>query len=67
MNAETLAALGEPNRFRIVELLRHGPQSVNDIGFQTIDLPNAGAGAGVVLVPMGRVAAEDSAVEAPDR
>jgi DNA-binding transcriptional ArsR family regulator len=29
---ETLAALGEPNRFRIVELLRSGPRSVNDIG-----------------------------------
>jgi DNA-binding transcriptional ArsR family regulator len=31
MNPETLAALGEPNRFRIVELLRAGPRSVNDI------------------------------------
>ena len=31
MNPETLAALGEPNRFRIVELLRTGPRSVNDI------------------------------------
>ena len=29
---ETLAALGEPNRFRIVELLRTGPRPVNDIG-----------------------------------
>ncbi len=29
---ETLAALGEPNRFRIVELLRAGPRAVNDIG-----------------------------------
>jgi DNA-binding transcriptional ArsR family regulator len=29
---ETLAALAEPNRFRIVELLRTGPRSVNDIG-----------------------------------
>lgn len=28
---ETLAALAEPNRFRIVELLRSGPLSVNDI------------------------------------
>ena len=28
----TLAALGEPNRFRIVELLRAGPRAVNDIG-----------------------------------
>jgi DNA-binding transcriptional ArsR family regulator len=34
MNPETLAALGEPNRFRIVELLRTGPRSVNDIGGQ---------------------------------
>ena len=29
---ETLTALAEPNRFRIVELLRNGPASVNDIG-----------------------------------
>jgi DNA-binding transcriptional ArsR family regulator len=29
---ETFAALSEPNRFRIVELLRAGPQSVNAIG-----------------------------------
>jgi DNA-binding transcriptional ArsR family regulator len=28
----TLAALAEPNRFRIVELLRTGPRPVNDIG-----------------------------------
>ena len=28
---ETFAALGEPNRFRIVELLRSGPRSVNAI------------------------------------
>jgi DNA-binding transcriptional ArsR family regulator len=32
MNHELLAALGEPNRFRIVELLRAGPQPVNEIG-----------------------------------
>jgi DNA-binding transcriptional ArsR family regulator len=32
MNPEMLAALGEPNRFRIVELLRTGPRPVNDIG-----------------------------------
>ena len=31
MNPDTLSALGEPNRFRIVELLRTGPRSVNDI------------------------------------
>jgi DNA-binding transcriptional ArsR family regulator len=31
MNAETLAALGEPNRLHIVELLRAGPRPVNDI------------------------------------
>jgi DNA-binding transcriptional ArsR family regulator len=31
MNPETLAALGEPNRLRILELLRVGPRSVNDI------------------------------------
>src|ERR1700756_4201672 len=31
MNHETLAALGEPNRLRIIELLRAGPRSVNDI------------------------------------
>ena len=29
---ETFAALGEPNRFRIVELLRTGARSVNEIG-----------------------------------
>ena len=28
---DTLAALSEPNRFRIVELLRSGPRSVNEI------------------------------------
>jgi DNA-binding transcriptional ArsR family regulator len=31
MSPETLAALGEPNRLRIVELLRGGPQPVNEI------------------------------------
>jgi DNA-binding transcriptional ArsR family regulator len=31
MNHETLAALAEPNRLRIVELLRAGPRPVNDI------------------------------------
>ncbi|MEP6493491.1 MAG: metalloregulator ArsR/SmtB family transcription factor [bacterium] len=29
---ETFAALAEPNRYRIVELLRSGGRSVNDIG-----------------------------------
>jgi DNA-binding transcriptional ArsR family regulator len=29
---ETLAALAEPTRYRIVELLRSGPRAVNDIG-----------------------------------
>ena len=29
---ETFVALAEPNRFRIVELLRSGARSVNDIG-----------------------------------
>ena len=29
---QTLAALAEPNRFHIVELLRSGPRPVNDIG-----------------------------------
>lgn len=29
---ETFAALAEPNRYRIVELLRSGPRGVNDIG-----------------------------------
>jgi DNA-binding transcriptional ArsR family regulator len=29
---ETFAALAEPNRFRIVELLRSGPRPVTDIG-----------------------------------
>jgi DNA-binding transcriptional ArsR family regulator len=31
MNPQTLAALAEPNRLRIVELLRAGPRPVNDI------------------------------------
>lgn len=31
MNPQTLAALGEPNRLRILELLRAGPRPVNDI------------------------------------
>jgi DNA-binding transcriptional ArsR family regulator len=31
MDPETLAALGEPNRLRIIELLRAGPAPVNDI------------------------------------
>jgi DNA-binding transcriptional ArsR family regulator len=31
MNAMTLNALAEPNRLRIVELLRGGPHSVGDI------------------------------------
>src|SRR3984957_18883832 len=31
MNPETLAALGEPNRLRIIELLRAGPRPVSDI------------------------------------
>jgi DNA-binding transcriptional ArsR family regulator len=29
---ETFAALAEPNRYRIVELLRSGPRAVNEIG-----------------------------------
>jgi DNA-binding transcriptional ArsR family regulator len=29
---ETFAALAEPNRYRIVELLRTGPRAVNEIG-----------------------------------
>ena len=32
MVVETFAALAEPNRYRIVELLRNGPRHVNDIG-----------------------------------
>ena len=31
MNTQVLSALAEPNRLRIVELLRDGPRSVNDI------------------------------------
>lgn len=34
---ETFAALAEPNRYRIVELLRAGPRAVNDIG-ERLDL-----------------------------
>ena len=32
LEVETFAALAEPNRFRIVELLRAGPRTVNEIG-----------------------------------
>lgn len=31
MHASTFGALGEPSRFQIVELLRRGPRSVNEI------------------------------------
>ena len=31
MDPQTLSALGEPNRLRIIELLRPGPRPVNDI------------------------------------
>src|SRR5579863_2937192 len=31
MNPQILAALGEPHRLRIIELLRAGPRPVNDI------------------------------------
>jgi DNA-binding transcriptional ArsR family regulator len=31
MHATTLAALGEPSRFQVVELLRNGPLSVGEI------------------------------------
>jgi DNA-binding transcriptional ArsR family regulator len=31
---ETFAALGEPNRYRIVDLLRAGPRAVGEIGAQ---------------------------------
>jgi DNA-binding transcriptional ArsR family regulator len=31
MNATTLAVLGEPSRFQVVELLRNGPLSVGEI------------------------------------
>jgi DNA-binding transcriptional ArsR family regulator len=34
---ETFAALAEPNRFRIVELLRSGPRAVGEIG-ERLDL-----------------------------
>jgi DNA-binding transcriptional ArsR family regulator len=34
MNPQTLATLGEPNRLRIIELLRGGPLPVNDIHVQ---------------------------------
>ena len=34
---ETFAALADPNRYRIVELLRSGPRAVNDIG-ERLDL-----------------------------
>jgi DNA-binding transcriptional ArsR family regulator len=34
---DTLTAIAEPNRFAIVELLRDGPRSVNEIG-ESLDL-----------------------------
>ena len=34
MNPQPLAAMGEPNRLRIIELLRAGPRPVNDIHVQ---------------------------------
>ncbi len=34
MNSDLFSALGEPTRFRIIELLRSGPRPVNDIGRQ---------------------------------
>jgi DNA-binding transcriptional ArsR family regulator len=40
MTPETMAALAEPNRFRIVELLRAGPKPVNEIvGRLKLDQP----------------------------
>jgi DNA-binding transcriptional ArsR family regulator len=34
MNVETLAALAETNRMKIVELLRRGPHTVNEVAEQ---------------------------------
>ena len=34
MNPQPLAAMGEPNRLRIIELLRAGPRPVSDIHVQ---------------------------------
>lgn len=31
LNADTFSALGEPNRLRMVELLRHGPRAVGEM------------------------------------
>src|SRR5579871_414202 len=40
MTPETMSALAEPNRFRIVELLRAGPRPVNEIvGRLKLDQP----------------------------
>jgi DNA-binding transcriptional ArsR family regulator len=45
----TLAALGEPNRFQIVELLREGPCSVNEIASRlTLSQPGASKHLGVL-------------------
>jgi DNA-binding transcriptional ArsR family regulator len=46
---QTLSALAEPNRFRIVELLRQGPRAVNDIAVG-LELYQVLKAAGVVEV-----------------
>lgn len=46
---QTLAALGEPNRFQIMELLREGPRSVNEIASRlTLSQPGASKHLGVL-------------------
>jgi DNA-binding transcriptional ArsR family regulator len=61
MNPDTLAALGDTNRFRIVELLRAGPLSVNTIGSQ-LDLRQSQVSQHLkVLRDVGLVAVEPHA------
>jgi DNA-binding transcriptional ArsR family regulator len=63
MNPEMLAALGEPNRFRIVELLRTGPRTVNDIRGR-LELRQSQVSQHLkVLKDVGLVAAEPRAQE----
>ena len=58
MNANTFAALGEPSRMQIVELLRGGPSSVGEIAEAlTIRQPQASKHLGV-LREAGIVAAK---------
>src|ERR1700743_1065551 len=61
MTPDLLAALGEPNRFKIVELLRTGPRSVNDIQGRLGLRQSQGSQHLTVLKTVGLVEAEPRA------